>query len=171
MNKSLSAFLGAVSAVMLLAACSATAPTDSGDQQSSSSVLIMEPGADGIENDSAMPVPGTDTDEMDVQVDVDAGVSVEVMTPRVVTIAASNFAFSPNGIVAKKGEKVTLRLTSTEGNHGFGVPDLGINTTMFEGKTVDVELPTDKTGTFSFKCSVPCGSGHRDMTGTITITE
>ncbi len=180
MNKSLTAFLSVVGVATLLVACTPSAPTGdtTGENSSTSSILIMEPGADGQEDEAmeveddgqedddgaitnGMPVPGSTVDEM----------VVSDQNARIIAITADNFSFGPNAITAKKGEKVTLRVTSTEGNHGFGVPDLGINTAVSEGKTVHIELPTDKTGTFNFKCSVPCGSGHRDMTGTITITE
>jgi cytochrome c oxidase subunit 2 len=89
---------------------------------------------------------------------------------RVIEITAKNFAFAPNSISVKKGEKVKLRITSTEGNLGFGIPDLGINTVINDGKTVEIELPTDEAGTFSFLCTVPCGPGHMDMKGTIVIS-
>lgn len=102
-------------------------------------------------------------------VEVDLGAGVE--TARVISISVSNFAFTPGSVAVRKGEKITLRLTGESGRHGFAIPELGINVPVDEGKTVDIELPTDKTGTFSFRCSIPCGSGHRDMTGSITITE
>ena len=90
---------------------------------------------------------------------------------RVIVITATDWEFSPSAITVKKGEKVTLRITGAEGKHGIAIADLGINTMIDAGKTVDVALPTDKAGTFSFRCSVPCGPGHQEMMGTITISE
>jgi heme/copper-type cytochrome/quinol oxidase subunit 2 len=87
----------------------------------------------------------------------------------VIEISAENWKFGPNTIVAKQGEKVIIRLTGVSGRHGFVVPDLGISTSVSPDKTVDIELPTDQTGTFTFRCSIPCGPGHEGMTGTITI--
>lgn len=69
----------------------------------------------------------------------------------------------------KKGEKIIVRVTGAEGVHGFKVPGLGINQTVNFGTTVDVAVPTDAAGTFEFLCSVPCGSGHKSMRGTIVI--
>lgn len=103
---------------------------------------------------------------VDVQVNVDAAMQASA---RVIEIDAANFAFSPMQVSVKKGEKVTLRLRSNDGNHGMAIPGLGINTVISEGKTVDIELPTDAAGNFAFRCSVPCGPGHKEMTGTITI--
>ena len=41
--------------------------------------------------------------------------------------------------------------------------------TVAPGQTVSVKLPTDKKGAFTFFCSVPCGPGHQNMKGTLTI--
>lgn len=95
--------------------------------------------------------------------------SKEPAQARVITIGAVKWAFTPSAITVKKGEKITLRLTSTDGRHGFAIPDLGINQDMPEGQIVSLDLPTDRAGTFAFRCSVPCGEGHREMTGTISI--
>lgn len=90
---------------------------------------------------------------------------------RVIQIDVGNWEFSPATVVAKKGEKVIVRLIGGDGRHGFAVPDLGINTAVASGKAVDIELPTDASGEFSFRCSVPCGPGHQDMAGTIVISD
>ena len=90
---------------------------------------------------------------------------------RTVTLTASNFAFTPNVITVKKGEKVNLNLVSESGIHGIGIPGLGISQRMEVGADVSIALPTDTAGTFDFKCNVPCGSGHREMKGTIVIEE
>jgi len=141
-----------------------------------------------------MPVPGSTVEEKEVIEEGDtASAAVETSSPaaamvetevkvetksnvmvpqsRIVAISVDNWKFTPNVITAKRGETVKVRLTGIAGTHGFAVPELGINTSIAAGKTVDVDLPTDAAGTFSFRCSIPCGSGHRDMTGTITIRE
>lgn len=113
---------------------------------------------------AGMPVPGSAVKEKEVF--DESGV-----TPRVIPISVGNWSFSPNAITAEKGEEVKVRLTGVGGMHGFTVPALGVNTSVSEGKTVDIILPTGKTGIFTFFCSIPCGDGHRDMTGTITVAE
>ncbi len=90
---------------------------------------------------------------------------------RVIRIEASNWTFTPSIITAKVGERVTLELVGVSGNHGIGIPDLGIDVKLNAGETVTVDLPTEKAGTFPFRCNVMCGEGHREMTGSITITE
>lgn len=88
---------------------------------------------------------------------------------RTITMTAELWKFTPNIVTVKRGEKVTLKITGVSGTHGLSVPGLGINETIIQGKTVSVSIPTDKTGTFDFRCSVQCGSGHSDMTGQIII--
>jgi len=98
-----------------------------------------------------------------------SGASSVAAEARVIRIEASNWAFTPSAITAKVGEKVTLEIVGVSGNHGIAVPDLGLDVKVDEGQTVTVDLPTDKAGTFSFRCNVMCGEGHRDMTGSIVI--
>lgn len=91
--------------------------------------------------------------------------------PRVIMMSAENWQFTPNVIHAKQGEKVTIHLSGLSGTHGFTAPGLNINTSVVAGNSVEVTLPTEKTGTFQFFCSIPCGSGHKDMKGQIVIEE
>ncbi len=85
-------------------------------------------------------------------------------------MTVENFAFVPSVINVRKGEKVTIRIKGVSGLHSFGVADLGLNVKVNPGETVDIDLPTDTTGTFTFRCMIPCGSGHKSMVGTITIS-
>ncbi len=88
---------------------------------------------------------------------------------RKITISAKNWAFIPTLITVKKGERVQLIVKNSEGVHGFAIPELRINEQLDAGQTIIVDLPTDVTGTLVFRCSVPCGPGHTEMTGTIVI--
>ncbi len=90
---------------------------------------------------------------------------------RTILMTVTNFKFEPSKITIKKGEKIKLQVTGVEGTHGLAIPDLGVNVSVAPGQTVTIDIPTTKTGTFSFFCSIPCGSGHRDMRGTIVIEE
>lgn len=89
---------------------------------------------------------------------------------RVIEMTVQNFAFVPSTINVKKGEKLTIRVRGDSGIHSFGSPDLGLNVRVEEGQTVDIVIPTDTVGSFSFLCMIPCGPGHRDMVGTIIVS-
>lgn len=137
---------------MALSACSAfVAPTDEGASSGTASSAPVAASSAGIEGDASSA----------------ASLATEA---RVVRIEATNWAFTPNVITAKVGEKVTVQLVSFSGIHGIAVPELGIDAkSEQEGQTVTFDLPTSKAGTFPFRCNVLCGEGHKNMTGTIVI--
>ncbi len=152
------------------------------------SACASQPSDESVPLDSAMPAIDSDVDEMMVEDDEEGMMdSSDAMMPsspammqnddaammksdtKVVNVTATNFAFTPNMIRVKKGEKVQLNFASAEGSHGVAIKDLGINVSFAAGQTKSIDLPTDQAGTFAFKCSVPCGSGHKDMIGTIVV--
>ena len=155
-----------VPVALLLAACSSTAP-EAGNMPESDTPSLGMPAIDENGNPSSV-------DEMVVT--EDAGGNGDAADGgatgmRTVHMDVTDWAFTPSTITLKKGEKITLELTGVDGDHGISAPDLGIEKKFEAGETVMVTVPTDKTGTFNFRCNVPCGHGHRDMTGTIIIEE
>lgn len=85
------------------------------------------------------------------------------------TMTAKKWEFSPSTITVKKGDAVKLSITSIDVAHGFGLNDFGIKERLEPGKTTNIEFVADKTGTFTFFCSVFCGDGHGEMTGTLIV--
>ncbi|OGJ56472.1 hypothetical protein A3D88_03795 [Candidatus Peribacteria bacterium RIFCSPHIGHO2_02_FULL_52_16] len=90
---------------------------------------------------------------------------------RTIEIDVTTFSFSPSTITVKKGEKVQIRLKGGNGTHGFSSPSLGIDKTVSPGSSQTFDLNTATAGTFAFFCSIPCGSGHGNMFGSIVIQE
>jgi cytochrome c oxidase subunit 2 len=88
---------------------------------------------------------------------------------KVINITAKRFAFSPDHIMLKRGEPVTLRLTSEDVTHGFFVRALKADELVEAGKTVDVKVDPQTAGTFTAICHHFCGSGHGNMKMTITV--
>ena len=88
---------------------------------------------------------------------------------RVIKISAKKFEFNPATIQLRKDVPVTLEFTTEDVVMGFSAPDFGVRTTIVPGKVAQLRLQPDKTGDFAFHCDVFCGSGHEDMTGTITV--
>ncbi len=87
-----------------------------------------------------------------------------------ISITASDGKFTPGAITLKVGVPVVLRLSSTEGVHGVQSDALGISQTLiFPGKETDVTVTPKKPGTYVLHCTVPCGSGHENMTLTVTV--
>lgn len=89
--------------------------------------------------------------------------------PRVVAISAKRFEFSPSQITLKKGEPVTLRLTSEDVKHGFFSKALQLDAELVPGKTTEVTITPQAAGTFTTICDTFCGSGHGNMKMTITV--
>ena len=88
---------------------------------------------------------------------------------RIINVNAFRFDFEPNQITVNKGEKVKLIVTSTDVAHGFALPDYGINVPLPAGKQTAIEFTADKQGSFTFFCSIYCGSGHSSMKGTLAV--
>ncbi len=86
-----------------------------------------------------------------------------------ITMTAKRFEFTPPAITVKQGEHVRLKITSQDTTHGFMLPDYNINMQLEPQKETAIEFTADKKGTFTFACSVFCGSGHRSMKGTLTV--
>lgn len=84
-------------------------------------------------------------------------------------MTAKKWNFSPSTITVNRGDTVKLHIESIDVKHGFGLSAFGINEDLSPGKAVDVELVADKTGSFTFVCTVFCGSGHSGMKGQLIV--
>jgi cytochrome c oxidase subunit 2 len=91
--------------------------------------------------------------------------------PRAFEVVASRFKFEPEMLQVTEGEHVRLTLRSTDTNHGFTIKKLNVRVALPKtGEPVTVEFVADKAGTYEFKCSEYCGSGHGRMKGQIVVT-
>ena len=90
--------------------------------------------------------------------------------PRAFDMVASRFRFEPETVEVTEGERVRLILRSTDTEHGFSVRKLNLKVAVPKtGEPVTVEFVADKAGTYEFKCSEYCGSGHGRMKGRIVV--
>jgi cytochrome c oxidase subunit 2 len=87
-----------------------------------------------------------------------------------IKITADQWNYNPNLITVNKGDTVKLILSSSDVAHGFSLPEYNINVYISETEAASVEFVADKEGTFTYSCSVHCGSGHGNMRGTLKIT-
>ena len=90
---------------------------------------------------------------------------------RAIKVVSRRFTFSPDNIVIHKGERVRLEITTEDVLMGFNAPDFAARADIPPGQVTVVHLQPDKTGTFTFLCDIFCGSGHENMSGTITVVE
>lgn len=84
-------------------------------------------------------------------------------------ITAKRFDFTPSTLAVNKGDIVKITAISVDATHGFSLPDFNINERLEPNQPITVEFVADKAGEFAFSCSVPCGSGHSSMGGTLIV--
>ena len=84
-------------------------------------------------------------------------------TDRTIAVTAKRFAFEPNEIHVRKGEAVTLAVTSQDVTHGFFSRPLHFDEDLAPGKTVPVRIAPAEAGTYTVICDHYCGSGHGGM--------
>ena len=99
------------------------------------------------------------------------GQSEERKPDRSVSIVAERFTFNPSKITLKQGELVEFVLTSDDTDHGFRIPEAGIDVAIPpQGRgEVRVRFIAREKGRYAFECSRPCGAGHNLMRGTIIV--
>jgi cytochrome c oxidase subunit 2 len=86
-------------------------------------------------------------------------------------MTAKQWEFIPNTITVNKGDTVVLHIESVDVDHGFAISEFGVDEFLAPGKTVDITLFADKSGTYTFYCNVYCGSGHGSMSGKLIVEE
>jgi cytochrome c oxidase subunit 2 len=89
--------------------------------------------------------------------------------PRVITITAKRFEFSPREITLLEGETVKLQLRTEDVTHGFFVRPLGIDEEIVPGKTTEVVVTPRTQGRYTTICDHFCGAGHGSMKMTIVV--
>ncbi len=110
-----------------------------------------------VEQETAMPAkplyepPPTGPEGVDVEIKIDA----------------KQFAFLPDDLVARKGDKVRLIITSQDMTHRFIMPSYGIDEELPQGQDVVIEFTADKSGDFTFSC-IP-EHAKQGMKGTLHV--
>jgi cytochrome c oxidase subunit 2 len=89
--------------------------------------------------------------------------------PRVIEITAKRFGFAPNQITVKQGETVILRLKSEDVTHGFFTRAFKIDEDIEPGKSTDVTITPQSTGTYTIICDHFCGAGHGNMNMSVVV--
>jgi len=94
-----------------------------------------------------------------------------IVSTRTIDVTVSRYAFSPDPIEVRVGERVRLNVVSLDTMHGFQVKALGLNAGIpADGRTVTVELTPKEVGTFEINCSKYCGRGHGRTKASLIVT-
>jgi cytochrome c oxidase subunit 2 len=137
--------LVAIAAVLALSACGSKNNNDSASSSPSASPSASASSSASASASASAPAAGGKTDE--------------------ITITATNFQYDKQEIKVHKGDTVKITLKNDSGNHGFQIKDYNVNIKGGETAT----FVADKAGSFDYNCSIQCGSGHDNMTGTLTV--
>jgi hypothetical protein len=90
-----------------------------------------------------------------------------VMEVLIVPINAKRWFFSPNKVMATKGDILQLNIIPTDLEFTFAIPGLGIEQ-VISGPT-KVEFTANKVGSFAFECSDCSGKQKSAMIGTLVV--
>lgn len=82
---------------------------------------------------------------------------------RVIAVTAKRFEFVPHELNLKKGETVTIHLTSEDVEHGFFNRKLKIDADVPAGQSTDVTITPEQEGDFLVICDHFCGAQHGNM--------
>lgn len=79
------------------------------------------------------------------------------------------FAFDPQTISVPAGSRVTFYVTSSDVEHGFSIPETGVNTMVTPGWVSSVSHTFKTPGTYLLVCNEYCGAGHQVMAGKVEV--
>lgn len=79
------------------------------------------------------------------------------------------FSFAPADIRVPVGSRVTFYVTSADVEHGFSIPETGVNTMVTPGWVSSVSHTFKKRGTFLLVCNEYCGAGHQLMAAKVEV--
>jgi cytochrome c oxidase subunit II len=82
---------------------------------------------------------------------------------------AQIFSFNPQLVSVPVGSRVTFYVTSSDVEHGFSIPETGVNTMVTPGWVSSVSHTFKKAGTYLLVCNEYCGAGHQLMASKIEV--
>ena len=100
-----------------------------------------------------------------------SGVRATNVEPRVVSITAERFTFTPSEVTVAPGTEIEFVLTSEDTAHGFRILGQSVDVSIPKrGRgNVTVRFTPPGEGGYTFECSRMCGAGHSFMRGTIKV--
>ncbi|MBU8566639.1 cytochrome C oxidase subunit II [Virgibacillus pantothenticus] len=78
-------------------------------------------------------------------------------------ISATKFEQEEYNVTA--GEKVTMKLSKEEGQHGIRIDELDVS---IQGDG-EVTFTPSEPGEYTIYCNIPCGEGHASMKSTLIV--
>lgn len=88
---------------------------------------------------------------------------------REVIIEAKRFAYSPERISVRRGDRVVMRLQPQDVTHGLYVDGYGVDTHAMPTEEGVLQFTASNAGLYRFRCSVTCGPLHPFMVGELNV--
>jgi len=86
-----------------------------------------------------------------------------------INVTMKKYKIEPAEIRVKKGQVVELTVTTTDVQHGFYVPDLGIREPVQKNRPAVIVFEAKRAGQYPVQCNIICGPGHDDMQAKIIV--
>ena len=94
---------------------------------------------------------------------------IEEPKEKVITINAQQFSYTPGTVEVNRGDRVTIRLISTDVHHGLYIDGYEVSTDARPGQDGSLTFVANDTGKFVMRCSVTCGPFHPYMIGYLKV--
>lgn len=86
-----------------------------------------------------------------------------------VDMTTEQWAFDPAVLRVRQGDTVVLRIESLDIVHGFGLPEFGVGRSTPPGRVTTIRFVADRPGTYTYFCTVFCGTGHPGHRGRLIV--
>ena len=98
-----------------------------------------------------------------------AGCSKAPAQSRRIDVSMKKYEIQPAEIHIKIGEVIEFHVSTTDVQHGFDVPDLGIKEPVQPDRPAVFTFTADRKGQFEVKCGILCGAGHDRMRAKLIV--
>ena len=95
--------------------------------------------------------------------------AAEENSEKVIHISARSFAFDPEVVQVRRGDRVVIELESLDATHGLYLDGYDLSVEAEPGRPARLAFIADRAGSFRFRCSVACGSLHPFMIGQLKV--
>jgi hypothetical protein len=84
------------------------------------------------------------------------------------SIVAENDRYSPNEIIVRQMDVVTIDFSAKDKTYDLTIPDYGLKRVVEAGGAVKIQFQADQAGKFTFYCEL-CGGLKSKTTGTLIV--
>ncbi len=148
--------------LLLLGCTTQTPPSTTATPQGTATVAATV-------DENVPPLPPDNTLESTATPNAETATPPGTVPTKEFTVTAKTWEFQPSTITVKQGDRVKLKITSVDVNHGFNLPEFNVKANLQPNQEATVEFTASKKGTFNFFCDVFCGEGHQNMKGQLTV--